>query len=405
MISSNKSNQQYALKSIHLDKCKSETLQRELKNEIAILRELDHPHIARAIETYQVGDERLFVVLELCSGGDLYARDPYSEQQAASILASVLSAISYLHSKGIVHRDLKFENIMFVDNRPEAEVKLIDFGLSQKFAAHDSNLTDAVGTVYTMAPEVLAGKYNAKADIWSIGVVAFMLLSSSMPFYGPTRYAVIKKILKGRARFTAKRWKTVSKYGKGLVRLLLEHDPNERPSADRALKYTKVWLHHIRQTQCPNPDTATTTTNQQRRLRWKQQDSMASYGTASWEDDVEMMDRIQVSIQAFAQYNTLKKLALLVIAYKSTASEIGWLRTTFNRFDLLQNGEISLEEFSEALSEVYDYTEEEMEALFAGMDVDGTGSVHYTEFLAATMEAHGSIEEDRIADAFDRIGK
>lgn len=119
--------------------------------------------------------------------------------------------------------------------------------------------------------------------------------------------------------------------------------------------------------------------------------------------EIEQMDSIQASIKAFGEYQTLKKLALMVVAYKSTSEEIGFLRRFFNKFDKLKDGEISLAEFKEALLENYDYTEEEAEALFEGIDIDGTGTCHYIEFLAATIESHGSIDEERLAEAFDRI--
>jgi calcium-dependent protein kinase len=111
---------------------------------VEILRTLDHPHIVKAIETFDYHGQ-LRLVLELCSGGDLYARDPYTEQEASGIVQGLMSAVAYLHSRNIVHRDLKFENIMFVSKSATAEVKIIDFGLSQKNAA-DTHLHDAVGT-------------------------------------------------------------------------------------------------------------------------------------------------------------------------------------------------------------------------------------------------------------------
>lgn len=118
---------------------------------------------------------------------------------------------------------------------------------------------------------------------------------------------------------------------------------------------------------------------------------------------MDAMDNVQANIQAFAGYSKLKKLALMVIAYKSTNEEIGNLRRMFCKFDKLQNGVISLQEFKDTLSEYYEYTDEEMEAMFRGIDIDGTGTVHYSEFLAATMESTGSIDEERLAEAFDRI--
>lgn len=117
----------YALKSIHLDRCTNQDFQMELKNEVAILKQMDHPNIVRAIETFHF-HKRLFLVLELCSGGDLYTRDPYSEREALRIVSCLTDAVSYLHSKGIVHRDLKFENVMFTDSRKTSEIKIIDFG-------------------------------------------------------------------------------------------------------------------------------------------------------------------------------------------------------------------------------------------------------------------------------------
>lgn len=135
----------YALKSIHLERCSSVEFMEELKNEVEILKQLDYPNIVRAIETFDYKG-RLFLLLELCQGGDLYTRDPYSENDAKKIVNCMLSAVSYLHSKGIVHRDLKFENICFSDKSDDAEVRIIDFGLSQKFASNE-HLHDAVGTV------------------------------------------------------------------------------------------------------------------------------------------------------------------------------------------------------------------------------------------------------------------
>ena len=132
----------FALKSIRLDQCKDDVLREELLNEIAILQRLDHPHIVKALETFQFND-RLYVVLELCSGGDLYARDPYTETQACSIIHDILDAIAYMHARGITHRDLKFENIMFSSPDLDA-VKVIDFGLSKKYSQQE-HLHDTVG--------------------------------------------------------------------------------------------------------------------------------------------------------------------------------------------------------------------------------------------------------------------
>lgn len=168
----------YAMKSIHLNRVTDVTFVTELKNEIAILKKLDHPHIVRAMETFEHRNQ-IFIVMELCNGGDLYSRDPYTEEAAARIVSSILSALSYMHAHNVAHRDLKYENILFVNDSPTAEVKLIDFGLSKVYG-DNAQLTEGVGTIYTMAPEVLKGNYTQISDVWSIGVIAYMLLSSQM---------------------------------------------------------------------------------------------------------------------------------------------------------------------------------------------------------------------------------
>ena len=146
---------EYAMKSIHLNRVTDSRFLAELRNEVAILKQLDHPHIVRAIETFE-NRNQIFIVMELCSGGDLYSRDPYTEEEAARIVCSILSAIAYMHSRNILHRDLKFENVLFVNQSPKAEIKLIDFGLSKVYGDNTA-LTESVGTIYTMAPEVLRG--------------------------------------------------------------------------------------------------------------------------------------------------------------------------------------------------------------------------------------------------------
>ena len=113
----------YALKSIHLDRVHDPLFVNELRNEIAIMKRLDHAHIVRPIETYESRQGHLYMIMELCSGGDLYTRDPYTEDQAARIVSGVISAVGYMHEHNIIHRDLKYENVMFVNNGPKAEIK------------------------------------------------------------------------------------------------------------------------------------------------------------------------------------------------------------------------------------------------------------------------------------------
>jgi len=361
----------YAMKSIHLDQVTEKVFIDELRNEIAILKDLDHPNIVRAIETFEWRG-KISIVMELCSGGDLYHRDPYTEQEAARIVSSILSAIAYMHSRNVIHRDLKFENVLFVNASPMSEVKLIDFGLSRVYG--ENELTDVCGTIYTMAPEVIKGNHTEKADLWSIGVIAFMLLASALPFYGRDRASVVQRIMANKYSFRGKRWKAVSSQAKNFVRALLVSDPDKRADAESALKL--AWLAHF--------DRQSNHKNKLADLR-EEQEQLA-----------------RASMLRYAGYPKLKKMALMVVAHKSSSEEIGILKKLFKKYDSRHDGSIWFEEFCKTMSG-HGYVEEELRNIFDAMDLSGSGGIKYTEFIAATIEAHGVITEARLAEAFDRL--
>ena len=180
--------------------------------------------------------------MEYCPGGNLTNRT-YTEEQARSIVLKVLSAVAYMHSKGVAHRDIKLENIT-IDRR--GDIKMIDFGLATKYLSDEfSNMTDTVGTLYSMAPQVVKGKvYDYKCDLWSTGVVTYLLLSNQQPFWGPmkampwvTRREVMKDLII-RCRYAPMEgihWQGKSEDSKNFVRSLLQYDPNKRPTAAEAL--------------------------------------------------------------------------------------------------------------------------------------------------------------------------
>jgi calcium-dependent protein kinase len=357
----------YALKSIHLSRVDDASFRRELRNEINLMRNLDHAHIARLIETYD-HKKNIYMVLELCSGGDLYTRDPYTEDQATRIANSITSAVAYMHDHDIIHRDLKYENIMFATNHPKSEIKIIDFGLSKKYLPNQK-LKDGVGTVYTMSPQVLEGDYDHKADVWAIGVLTYMLLSSQMPFYGRTRREILEKIMKGRYDFNGRRWAQISVQGRNFVSDLLQCDPESRPSAEEAKQ--DIWLNK----------------------------RMYSSMRTATDDD---MHAVASSIERFSSHPMVKKLGLMIIAHKSSSDEIKILRKAFKRYDNDKKGRITYPHFSECMKQ-YGYNDDYIEYLFNSVDLDGTKEIKYTEFLAASIESTGLITEERVAEAFDRL--
>lgn len=255
-------------------------------------------------------------------------------------------------------------------------VKIIDFGLSKKYFENET-LSQTVGTVYTMAPEVIQGNYDEKCDVWSIGVLAFMLMSSSLPFFGKQRREVIARITDGRFYFKSRRWNSMSNEAKEFVKYLLKVDVKSRPSCSDALSHK--WFNGLK------------SAGESANLTSTQVVSSA------------VMDRVQATMMTFANYSWLKKLALYVIAHKSTADEVGFLQQLFRiRFDVEKDGVITVAEFKNALS-VYSFTDPELELMFNDIDINGSDDLGYSEFLAATIEAHGPIEEGRKAEAFDRL--
>jgi Ca2+-binding EF-hand superfamily protein len=190
-----------------------------------------------------------------------------------------------------------------------------------------------------------------------------------MPFYGRKRSAIVQQILEGRYEFRGRRWKKVSAQAKDFVQSLLVVDPNERATADEA--YSMSWL---------NKRYAATVRN------------------ASEEEIAKAKD----SLFKYSKYSGLKKVALMVIAHKSTSAEIGILRKIFQQYDTKKDGSLSYEEFKAAYAQA-GLSEDEFSELFDAVDLDGTGRIRYTEFLAATIEARGAISEERLAEAFDRI--
>ena len=170
----------------------------DLVKEVDIISGLDHPNIIKFYEIYH--DKYCFhIVMELCQGKEVFdniANHGYfPEKKVVNIILKVLLAIAHCHSRGITHRDLKPENILFESLKPDAEIKLIDFGLSRKYSK-DEKMHIILGTPYYVASEVLKGEYDEKCDIWNIGTMTYLMLCGDLPFTGSSNNEIFKKIVK-----------------------------------------------------------------------------------------------------------------------------------------------------------------------------------------------------------------
>jgi calcium-dependent protein kinase len=211
-----------------------------LESEINILKELDHPNIVRFYETY-IDYKYIHIVMQLCTGGELFDRivklEKFSEKDASELMKKILSAVQHLHKHNICHRDLKPENFLFKNNKENAEIKIIDFGLSKKFSKQEENMTTIVGTPFYVAPEVLSGKYDTQCDLWSCGVILFVLLCGYPPFDGDSNKDIFRAILKNKLEFDEEEWGNISDEAKDLIGKLLVKDPKKRIKIDQALNH------------------------------------------------------------------------------------------------------------------------------------------------------------------------
>eukprot|EP01032_Pedospumella_encystans_P008474 gene8474-10056_t len=213
-----------------------------IREELKCLAFLDHPNILRVHEVFE-SEEGIHLVLELCTGGNLLNRlrakygGYFPESYACRYIYSILNAVAYCHAHNVVHRDLKLENIVLENELETSEVKVIDFGLSKVVNLRELKMTELCGTSEYVAPEVLKGKYDARCDVWSVGVIAFALLSGMFPFSGDTQSGVLDAVEEGHFVFTEHMLQTVSTEARDFIRKCLQVYPSMRPTARVALRH------------------------------------------------------------------------------------------------------------------------------------------------------------------------
>jgi len=217
-----------------------------LEREVDILKRIQHPNIIAVCEIYET-DKHLYLVMELAMGGELFdaivARGSYSEKDAADITRQIADAVKYLHTKGIVHRDLKPENLLLADKNGKAHIKIADFGLS-KIMESQAVLQTACGTPGYVAPEILLGEgYNEEVDVWSIGVILYILLVGFPPFWGDTNQKLFEKIMDGNYSFPSPYWDKISPSAKDLIKHLLVVDPTKRFTPTQILEHQ--WIQGL----------------------------------------------------------------------------------------------------------------------------------------------------------------
>ena len=296
-----------------------------------------------------------------------------SEADAAHIMKQLLSAVVYCHGKNVVHRDLKPENLLLDSTDKNATLKVIDFGTSQVFDS-GKKMSTKIGTPMYIAPEVLNKSYTEKCDVWSCGVILFVLLSGSTPFTGKTEYEVFQKIRKGVYSMTGHRWEAVSKPAKDLVRNMMLYEPDQRCTALEALNHP--WIQMYTGKDRPSIDSAKALLN---------------------------------DLRTFSATYKLQQAALTyIVSQLITSKEKEQLQATFLTFDKDQDGKLGKEELIEGYREIFGEgypAEEEVEKIMEKIDIDGNGYIDLTEFVVATINKKNILSKERLEAAFRMFDK
>jgi len=349
----------------------------KFKLEISILAKMDHPNIIKLFEVFD--DKRhVYLIMEECTGGELFDKiiyklendSTFTEREAAKLFKQMISAICYCHKEGICHRDLKPENLLLANKKDDSEIKVIDFGLSNIFMDKETGtetlMTTKVGTAYYVSPEVLKGKYDEKCDIWSAGVILYILICGDPPFNGSNDSEIYKKIKKKVFHFSNPIWKNISEQAKDLIRNMLS-EPEHRPTAVDVLQHT--WVKEL----APN--------------------------------STESILKLNAgNLKKYSHTSKISKAVMTFICSRMKDDEVKTLKEIFIAIDKNGDGHLSFDEVKEGMSKI-GLDKKNVEELFKNMDTDKSGMIDYTEFLASTMQRKVAFKADKLADAFKAFDK
>ena len=365
-----------AIKNINKDQANlTKEEEKTLIKEINILKTLDHPNIMKVYEYFNT-PECFSIVSELCTGGELFKKienNNLSENVARYVMKQLLSAVAFIHKNGIIHRDLKPENILLEEEEEARKeyftIKVIDFGTSGKMKK-GQKYKEVIGTPFYIAPEVLNNNYDEKCDLWSCGIILYVMISGEPPFYGENDNEIYAQILNTEVKFNQKVWDDISSEAKDLIQKLLNKNHRERLGAEEALGHP--WIQNV---------------------------DMKSINFLS----VETLNAIITNLYKYNATQILQQASIAFIVHNLISRDMTKeLRKCFIQFDTNGDGRLDREELINGLKMVdtKNNLEQEVDRVMNIIDVDGNGFIEYEEFLRAGLDKKVILTQDNLKTAF-----
>ena len=355
--------------------------EKEIINEINILRSMDHPNVLKIFEFYS-NKQSYSIVTELCPGGELFQqiidKGPFNEQYSAYIMYQLFSAVNYCHKMNIIHRDLKPENILIVskDSNGYPYIKVCDFGTS-KIVEKGAVQRKLVGSSYYIAPEVLKKHYNEKCDVWSCGVIMYILLSARPPFGGQDDNDIMERVATGVYDLESAPFDKLSSSALDLIRKLLTMDVKSRISAEEALNHP--WF--------------------------KENKSQELYNRINNESTIKTLIE---NLKNYRRTSVIQETALayLVHHFPQVKDVINSCKL-FNQMDKSGDGKITKAELIKGLSERYKSKtlEQDVEEIYKNLDMDNNGYIGYEEFVRAAVSKEYFVKDNVLRFAFRYFDK